>query len=267
MKIHFSKRPLQRGFTLIELLVVIAIIALLAAILFPVFARARENARKSSCQNNLKQIGIGIAQYVQDYDETFPLARGSANIGDNEALIGATWHMVTFPYTKSLQIYNCPSASNPTVTMGCFGGTECGSSSNAQFYRKVPWSYVACCVVNTGEYGGNPPIRSNTTTPTNIADISKSAQVILVGETNNRGRRDPEYWNNDPDMSVRNHLGQTNFLFADGHVKSMKPLQTSQFDGAGLAIAGTNMWNITNGASTNANLRGYLATAERNISQ
>src|SRR6478735_7183314 len=59
----------MRGFTLIELLVVIAIIALLAAILFPVFARARENARKSSCQNNLKQIGVGLAQYTQDYDE------------------------------------------------------------------------------------------------------------------------------------------------------------------------------------------------------
>ena len=63
---------LAKGFTLIELLVVIAIIALLAAILFPVFARARENARKSSCSNNLKQIGVAVMQYVQDYDETFP---------------------------------------------------------------------------------------------------------------------------------------------------------------------------------------------------
>ena len=69
----------KRGFTLIELLVVIAIIALLAAILFPVFARARENARKSSCQNNVKQIGIGFQQYVQDFDETFPgIWNGSA---------------------------------------------------------------------------------------------------------------------------------------------------------------------------------------------
>lgn len=65
----------KQGFTLIELLVVIAIIAILAAILFPVFARARENARKSSCQSNLKQIGTGLMMYVQDYDETFPTER------------------------------------------------------------------------------------------------------------------------------------------------------------------------------------------------
>src|SRR5687768_5924591 len=62
-----------KGFTLIELLVVIAIIAILAAILFPVFARARENARRSSCQSNLKQIGLGFAQYTQDYDEKMPI--------------------------------------------------------------------------------------------------------------------------------------------------------------------------------------------------
>lgn len=77
MSIHSIRKAgslrLPRAFTLIELLVVIAIITLLAAILFPVFARARENARRSSCQSNLKQIGIGIAQYTQDYDEKMPL--------------------------------------------------------------------------------------------------------------------------------------------------------------------------------------------------
>jgi len=69
----------KQGFTLIELLVVIAIIAILAAILFPVFARARENARKSSCQSNLKQIGTGLMMYVQDYDETFPTERNGVD--------------------------------------------------------------------------------------------------------------------------------------------------------------------------------------------
>ena len=86
----------RRGFTLIELLVVIAIIALLAAILFPVFARARENARKTSCQNNLKQIGVGLLAYVQDYDETMPIMpyNGGAGPGLGSFLI---------PYTKRQQ--------------------------------------------------------------------------------------------------------------------------------------------------------------------
>src|ERR1700755_2603487 len=69
-----SRKQWMRGFTLIELLVVIAIISILASILFPVFARARENARRASCQSNLKQIGLGFAQYIGDYDETYPNA-------------------------------------------------------------------------------------------------------------------------------------------------------------------------------------------------
>ncbi len=96
-----------KGFTLIELLVVIAIIALLAAILFPVFARARENARKSSCQNNLKQIGLGILQYTQDYDETFPLTGNAANLCGFEAIQ---------PYIKSSQAMQCPSESTGPTT-------------------------------------------------------------------------------------------------------------------------------------------------------
>jgi prepilin-type processing-associated H-X9-DG protein len=127
-------------------------------------------------------------------------------------------------------------------------------------------SYVSCCREENNVYGARTPITTSGT-PTAIADITRSANVILVGESGNTGRGDPEYWNNNNDMLVRNHLGQSNYLFADGHVKSMKPLQTSQFDGAGLAIAGTNMWNITNAASANADLRGFLANAETVISK
>jgi len=88
----------KSGFTLIELLVVIAIIAILAAILFPVFARARENARRSSCQSNEKQIALGFKQYTSDYDEKYPVA-------------DATWPTAINVYTKSAQILRCPSAS------------------------------------------------------------------------------------------------------------------------------------------------------------
>ena len=94
-----THRPTRKGFTLIELLVVIAIIAILAAILFPVFARARENARRSSCQSNEKQIALGFKQYTSDYDEKYPVA-------------DATWPTAINVYTKSVQILRCPSASS-----------------------------------------------------------------------------------------------------------------------------------------------------------
>jgi len=92
------------GFTLIELLVVIAIIAILAAILFPVFARARENARKATCQSNLKQISMGLLQYAQDYDECLPfLYQAVSNPRTGLA-------QITQPYIKNWEVHNCPSS-------------------------------------------------------------------------------------------------------------------------------------------------------------
>src|SRR6187402_3092152 len=91
------------AFTLIELLVVIAIIGLLAAILFPVFSRARENGRRSVCQSNLKQIGIGMLQYSQDYDEKI-IARTVQVQGEY-----ISWRVIIQPYLKSTQIFACPS--------------------------------------------------------------------------------------------------------------------------------------------------------------
>lgn len=94
------------GFTLIELLVVITIISLLAAILFPVFARARENARRTSCLSNLKQIGMGIMQYTQDYDETYP--NYGTLVGTSE--VSPWWTGMTAPYRKSAAVLRCPSS-------------------------------------------------------------------------------------------------------------------------------------------------------------
>ena len=106
------------GFTLIELLVVIAIIAILAAILFPVFAKAREKARQASCQSNEKQLGLAILQYVQDNDETFP----------NSDQYGQGWAGATYTYTKSTGLYGCPDDS--TTPGGSNVKVSYGSNTN-----------------------------------------------------------------------------------------------------------------------------------------
>src|ERR1043166_4202756 len=107
------KRSRNLGFTLIELLVVIAIIAILAAMLFPVFAQAREKARGVTCLNNLKQIGTGLHLYLQDYDETYPLNRfampASRDCG-KQSPPGYTWKESVQPYVKNGDVWVCPSA-------------------------------------------------------------------------------------------------------------------------------------------------------------
>jgi len=221
------------GFTLIELLVVIAIIALLAAILFPVFARARENARKSSCANNFKQIGLGLAQYVQDFDESYPYSRCNGYPGAGANWV--PWHVMVQPYIKSVQAFKCPSNTQTT-------GLNNSSSTTAPTLPGgigYPKSYVA-----NGTRTNGPMWDAGSR---NLADIGKPAQVILVVELNNRA--DPEYWGGDPTAGsywFQAHLNQTNMLFCDGHVKSMKAVPTS---------TPVNMWAYDNGALTS-----YLVT-------
>lgn len=115
-----SRQNRSSAFTLIELLVVIAIIAILAAILFPAFARAREGARRSSCLNNFKQIGLGIMQYSQDYDETLPrFSHGGGYNGFTGYGVngddGARWADMIYPYIKSTQVFDCPSGTKTTA--------------------------------------------------------------------------------------------------------------------------------------------------------
>lgn len=110
-------RNRKSGFTLIELLVVITIISLLAAILFPVFARAREMARRASCASNFKQLGFAFMQYTQDYDERFPpFSQGAGNVGYQGfgGADGARWGDMIFSYIKNSQVFDCPSGNKTT---------------------------------------------------------------------------------------------------------------------------------------------------------
>jgi len=103
-------RKVRHAFTLIELLVVIAIIAILAAILFPVFAQAREKARQATCASNLRQLGMGIMMYHQDYDEKYPYWNwGNSGQGGAGSDMASLWHVAIFPYIKNVGVYTCPS--------------------------------------------------------------------------------------------------------------------------------------------------------------
>jgi prepilin-type N-terminal cleavage/methylation domain-containing protein/prepilin-type processing-associated H-X9-DG protein len=120
----------RRGFTLIELLVVIAIIAILAAILFPVFAKARAKARQTACLSNIRQLGTAFMSYAQDYDERLPWGMPGCNAGMSvypNRNTGASWWVATGPYIKNGQILQCPSASTDWINnSGCAANTNCG---------------------------------------------------------------------------------------------------------------------------------------------
>lgn len=215
----------RSGFTLIELLVVIAIIAILAAILFPVFARARENARRASCMSNLKQIGLGMMQYTQDYDEHYPPnweGTGVGNPSDIEtdtSKPGAyftvngnssgsghyrTWMDYIYPYVKSVQIFVCPSVtgSPPTPSYGYSVALGGYSSYYINFGATgTPYTALSLAVVTRPseitaiiEYSS---AYSYTTVPFNMSNNAQTASNVVVTP----------------------HLDGGNVAFADGHVK------------------------------------------------
>ena len=116
---------MRRGFTLIELLVVIAIIAILAAILFPVFARAREKARQASCQSNLKQIALAHLMYAADYDQKFCISTPPCVAGHGNDGLTPPWWMCILPYVKNSQLFVCPSYDQNINNGGGCGGRNC----------------------------------------------------------------------------------------------------------------------------------------------
>lgn len=215
-------RARKKGFTLIELLVVIAIIAILAAILFPVFARARENARRASCSSNLKQIGLGVMQYSQDYDEKLP-----ARVYFGGAPGEGSWRDVIQPYVKSTQLFACPSNTGntqptwPRLTPVANGG--------------VPRSYSINGSNGGGTTGGTAPT-GDAGNSQSLSSLQSVAEIWLVTESA-AGWQWPEINPNSvlADIGFSGHLGTINWLFADGHVKSLKPTAT---------VTPRNMWTI-----------------------
>jgi prepilin-type N-terminal cleavage/methylation domain-containing protein/prepilin-type processing-associated H-X9-DG protein len=122
VKVGTRKLSKALGFTLVELLVVIAIIAILSAILFPVFAAAREKARQASCASNEKQLGIAFTQYAQDYDEYFPMGYDTNPCGsDNCWYPGRGWGGMVYSYVKSLKVYECPDDTNKGLFFFSYG--------------------------------------------------------------------------------------------------------------------------------------------------
>jgi prepilin-type N-terminal cleavage/methylation domain-containing protein/prepilin-type processing-associated H-X9-DG protein len=251
----------KRAFTLIELLVVIAIIAILAAILFPVFAQAREKARSISCLSNIRQIGMGIAMYVQDYDEVYPMSETG---GGSSGIPQVAWYAVVDPYIKGDRT-SVVTQGGVTATQAWGEGPmyKCPSFPN----RTQPSNYGVHNTVMRANYERACTAASPCTPSASLAAIERPADLIVLAE---KGVNVPNTWgflwfcseqwcwdnnvrdysnNTFPDnldgmdISIKcdsdtnancnggwpvpgtqprfRHSGMTNVAFADGHAKAM----------------------------------------------
>lgn len=187
---------MKRGFTLIELLVVIAIIAILAAILFPVFAKAREKARQSSCLSNVKQLAVAAMMYSQDYDETVMPSYCAPYY----------WNQLAAPYIKNTQIFICPSASNMTVG---YGHNHCNLG------------YAAAVAMATIKFPAETVIFVDNGLVTNPTEAPSAWKESGAGAWYTRWPNNTPYYDSDPYRPVPRHNGLCNSAFLDGHAKAM----------------------------------------------
>lgn len=266
---------IKPGFTLIELLVVIAIIAILAAILFPVFARARENARRSSCQSNLKQIGLGMLQYSQDYDERLPSTlQLKALAGDWPIDNRGAWAGQVYPYLKSTQIFRCPSDGRSANISYAYNGAITKSSGNLAptLTPLAKFNAVASTVLLFEVSGVNVPATRlqqsdegyplggyYAYSPTGIGtSAGKQPSGIEQnggfsggnGEyaTGNMGGRDLKTAASP--TGVGRHLEGSNYLAVDGHVKWLNHNNVSSGVAATLSTDAQGVSNGGTGATT-----------------
>ena len=219
---------MKRAFTLIELLVVIAIIAILAAILFPVFAQARAKARGIACLSNTKQIGTAMMMYVQDYDETTPSGRGA----------GWEWWVELMPYIKSTELLHCQDAIR-RVPRGPYNqGGVCTSaiypmrtvSGYGYNWGPIGWrggGLLGAQVLDTNPNKCNPSATANMLPGVSIASIDEPATMFAYGDTWDTPRATvgigfaADDWAGTSNAALR-HQGFHNFGFMDGHAKAIK---------------------------------------------
>jgi len=214
----------KSGFTLIELLVVIAIIAILAAILFPVFAQVREKARQTTCLSNEKQIGLGITQYVQDYDETFPHQKfyDGAN-----ASTWATWQTVINPYMKSHDVYRCPDNPYNKVFVAGGAGTIDYPISYAPNSAMMPdWGAKWDTKLSAIDAPADSVLVVESRSPWSALSANSIIWDSALSEWNSGyyPAGAPKPGADDGDAFQHNHL--INVLYADGHAKSTKFART-----------------------------------------
>ena len=227
------RKSSQSGFTLIELLVVIAIIAILAAILFPAFARARENARRASCQSNMKQMGLGFAQYTQDYDERLPCGwKDMSQAAPWNQETGRGWAGQLMPYMKSTQILKCGSdsttATGSNVVVSYFYNQNIPNQSpyNGAGGRLSAFSATAKTIL-AGESAGITGAMTTDGTYDSASPVSAGVWTVpLSGTAYNRATgawpNVSSGWNS-PYAGTPRHFDGANYLLADGHVKWYKP--------------------------------------------
>jgi prepilin-type N-terminal cleavage/methylation domain-containing protein/prepilin-type processing-associated H-X9-DG protein len=212
------RKQVKFGFTLIELLVVIAIIAILAAILFPVFAKAREKARSSSCQSNLKQLAQGVIMYIQDYDDTFPIFGPQWGQNPDPPGSGVSWWQGIFPYVKNEQLYVCP------------------------IYRVTgPWTYWGRTFPCFVYYGMNPNLHVGVplggTGGVHLSKVLQPSMCVMLADSCHAMGADWRFaWPLAPggyptkcNVAVTEqreaftpHMGGSNYAFVDGHVKWLR---------------------------------------------
>ena len=235
------------GFTLIELLVVIAIVALLAALLLPVFLKVRGSALRANCQSNMSQIGLAITEYAQDNDEVLPTRR----LGVTDPTEYESWREMVYPFVKSDGVFRCPS--NPKNNLP---GYSVGFA-NSPGHLNMNASYAAARYDGAGLGGSHgafldDPLSLNSVpvplaslqTPASTVEVVESTSTFSEVDVTKRG-----YFDQCADAGTlgclfAGHAGRSNYLFCDGHVKALLPLQTVDAgEGGGGSV---NMWTTDN---------------------